>query len=200
MQINYRDKYKELKLKLKNLTDLSFRLGVEEGMRQSQVQQAQEAQQAAEQQAQMSAQQGQPGQPGPDGQMPGQSDEQGSPEGQQVGGSELDNHISELESMLQKMEKGSDEYLSLKKSLDKLQSFNVNQKAQGSINAIAKALKKPFALSHQATKNMNEPAKKALNLQEQLVNDVMKGWADEEASVLNQVNKTLGIEGILNKD
>lgn len=194
--VDFKQKYKELKSKFKETVDLAFRLGVEEGLRQSQVQQAQQQQQAAEQ-AQMAAQQGQPGQPG-DPEQQGQPQEDPN---QPQQGTELDSHIAELESMLQKMEdKTSDGYISLKKSLDKLQTFQGNQKAKIAINAIGKAMKKPFVLSEKATKNMSVPAKKALNLQEQLVSDIMKGFAEEEKKVAEQIHKTLSLEGILNRE
>ena len=199
MQINYKEKYKELKLKFKETVDLAFRLGVEEGMRQGQVQQAQQAQASAEaaQQAAMGGQPGQPGDPNAQGQegMPGQ---------EQSDGSELDQHIGQLESMLQKSESGSPEYLSFKKSLDGIKSFQSSlrqasdlKKSEKAINAIGKALKPAFALSKAATKNMSEPAKKALSMQEQIVNELMKSMSEEEAKATETITKTLNFEQIL---
>lgn len=212
MQINYREKYKELKLKVKDLADLSFRLGVEEGLRQGQIQQQQQQQQEMEmQQAQMAMQAQQGGQPGQPGQ-PGQEDpQQGDPNaqpGQEASnGSELDSHIAQLESMIQKSDTAAPEYQALKKSLDSVKAFQADlrqkydlKKGEQSIKAIGKALKKPFTINKRAESNLSQSAKGAIGSQEKLVQDIMKGWADEEKTVLAQVNKTLGIEGVLNKE
>lgn len=207
MQINYKEKYKELKLKLKDLSDLSFRLGVEEGLRQGQIQQQQQQQQMEMQQAQAAQAQGMLGEQGQPGQEDQQQDPNAQPGQEASNGSELDSHIAQLESMLQKTDAGKPEYAALKKSLDSVKAFQSDlrhkhdlKKSEEAIKAIGKALKKPFAMNKRAESNMSQFAKGALNSQEKLVQDIMKGWADEEKTVLAQVNKTLGIEGILSKE
>jgi hypothetical protein len=194
---NYKIKYKELKLKFKDTVDLAFRLGVEEGMRQGQVQQAQQAQAAAQQQAQMS-QMGQPGQDPnaqPGQEMPGQ---------EQSDGSELDQHIGQLEGMLQGSKPGSPEQGSLKKSLDGIKAFRSSlkqasdlRKSEKAIAAIGKAMNPSFTLGKAATKNMSAPAQKALSQQEQIVNEMMKSFAEEEKKASEAITKTLNFEQLL---
>lgn len=198
MQIDYKNKYKELKLKFKDTVDLAFRLGVEEGMRQGQVQQAQQAEAAAQQAAQM----GQPGQPGQD---PNAPPGQEMPGQEQSDGSELDQHIGQLEGMLQGSKAGSPEQASLQKSLVGIKAFQKSlkdssdlRKSEKAIAAIGKAMKKPgFTLGKGATKNMSQPAKAALNMQEQIVSTMMKSWEEEEKIASESINKTLKLEQLL---
>lgn len=192
MQQDYKMKYKELKLKFKETVDLAFRLGVQEGMRQGELQQAQQAQMAAQQ----AAAGGMPGQEGAPGQeMPGQGP---------ADGSELDQHIGTLESMLQKADPTSSEALSLKKSLDGIKAFKMSlkqasdlRKSEAALTAIGKAMKTPFTLGKAATKNMTETAKSALNSQEQILDNVMKSFAEEEQRATEAIKKTLSLEQVL---
>lgn len=184
-------KYKDLKLKFHDAVDVSFRLGFEAGAQQAQVQQAQQ-QQAAAEQAQQAAMMGQdPNAPGQEGQMPGE----------EANGSELDQHINTLEGMLGS---GSPDPASFQKSLNGIKSFMTDlktkyelKKSEKAIAAIGKALKSPFTLSKTATKNLSEPAKKALNMQEQIVSDLMKSFDEEEKKAAEAVTKTLNFEQIL---
>ncbi len=195
--IDYKQKYQELKLKFKETADLCFRLGVEEGLRQGQIQQAQQQQadaQAMQQQAQMQGQDPN-AQPGEEQQMPGQEGSDGS---------ELDQHIGHLESMLQKTEIGSIEYMNFKKSLDGIKNFQSGlkqkyelKKSEQAIKAIGKAMKPAFTLGKAATKNLSEPAKKALSMQEQIVADLMKSMDDEQAKAAEAITKTLSFEQLL---
>jgi hypothetical protein len=199
MQVDYKNKYKELKLKFKDTVDLAFRLGVEEGMRQGQVQQAQQAQASAEQAQQ--AQMGQPGQPGQDpNAQPGQ--EMNSPESPD--GSELDQHIGQLEGMLGQSKPGSPEQAEFQKSLNGIKAFQKSlkdisdlRKSEKAIAAIGKAMKAPFTLSRSATKNMSVPAQKALNMQEEIVKDFMKSFDEEKAKATETITKTLNYEQLL---
>lgn len=191
-------KYKDLKLKFMDAVDVAFRLGMEQGLQQAQVQQAQ--QQQADAQAQQAAMMGQPGQdpnadPSQEGQMPGQE----SPNG-----SELDSHISQLESMLGKTETGSLEYMNLKKSLDGIKSFQNSLKmahehkaSELTLKSIQKAMQPKFTLGKTATKNLSESGKKALNMQEQIVADLMKSMDDEQAKAQEAITKTLDFEQLL---
>lgn len=192
---DYKLKYEDLKLKFMDAVDVSFRLGMEQGLQQAQIQQAQQ-QQADAQAAQQAAAMGQnPNQPGQEGGMPGE---------EQTDGSELDQHINTLESMLGQSKPGSPEQQGLQKSLDGIKMFKNNlkqkfelKKSEEAIKAIGKAMKVPFTLSKAATKNMSEPAKKALNMQEQIVSELMKSMAEEEAKVTASITKTLDFEQIL---
>ena len=198
MQIDYKSKYKELKLKFKDTADLAFRLGVEEGMRQGQVQQAQQAQASAEQAAQASQMGGQPGQFGEPSGDSGQLGQEGTD------GSELDQHIGTLEGMLGQQTPGSPEQQQLQKSLNGIKAFKADlkqkydlRKSEQAIAAIGKAMKPAFTLSKAATKNLSEPAKKALSMQEQIVKDLMKSMDDEETKAKESIEKTLNLEQIL---
>lgn len=188
-------KYQDLKLKFLDALDVSFRLGFEQGANNAQIQQAQQDQMAA-QQAQMGQQPGQPGQDelaGNSGQL-----------GQQPDGSELDQHIDQLESMLQKTEAGSLEYINLKKSLDGIKSFQHGlkqtselRKSEHAIAAIGKAMKSPYTFSKTATKNLSEHGKRALNDQEKIVENLMKSFEEEEKKVSETITKTLNFEQLL---
>lgn len=182
-------KYKDLKLKFHDAVDVSFRLGYEAGAQGAQLQQAQQAEAAA------AAQPGMPGQPGED---PNAQMEPGSD------GSELDQHIGTLESMLSQSKPGSPEQAGLQKSLDGIKAFQSNlkqtyelKKSEQAIKAIGKAMKTPFTLSKAATKNLSESGKKALNMQEQIVADLMKSFAEEEARAAETITKTLSFEQLL---
>src|SRR5271165_1302820 len=96
---NWQLKYADLKLKFHDAVDTAFPLCFEQGAQQAQVQQAQQQQadaQAAQQAAAMG--QGQPGEP------PGDSGQFGQ---EPSNGSELDQHIGTLESMLGQSKPGS---------------------------------------------------------------------------------------------
>jgi hypothetical protein len=195
---DYRLKYNDLKLKFMDAVDVSYRLGVEYGLQQAQVQQAQQ-QQADAQAAQQAAAMGQ--QPGQPGEQSGDSGQFGQP---QSDGSEMDQHISTLEGMLGSAKAGSPEQAQMQKSLDGLKSFRKSlkdasdlKKSEQAIKAIGKAMKTPFTLSKNATKNMSEPAKKALNSQEQIVQDLMKSFEEEEKKASEQITKTLNFEQLI---
>ena len=196
---DYKLKYNDLKLKFMDAVDVSFRLGFEAGAQQAQVQQAQQ-QQADAQAAQQAAMGQQPGQPGQD-----PNDPNAQP-GQEMGqdGSELDQHIGQLEGMLGSSKPGSPEQQTLQKSLDGIKAFQSSlkqtyelKKSEQAIKAIAKSMRSPFTLGKQATKNMSQPAQKALNMQEQIVADLMKSMDDEQAKASEAVTKTLSIEQLL---
>jgi len=188
-------KYSDLKLKFHDAVDVAFRLGFEQGAQQAQVQQA--AQQQADAQAQQAAMMGQDpnSQPGQEGGMPGE---------EQTDGSELDSHISTLEGMLGSAKPGSPEQAGLQKSLDGIKLFKNElkhkydlRKSEKAIAAIGKAMAPKFTLSKAATKNMSEPAKKALNMQEKIVDELMKSMAEEETKATESITKTLNLENLL---
>jgi len=189
-------KYSDLKLKFHDAVDTAFQLGMEQGLQQAQVQQAQQDQAAAQ-----AAAQGMPGQPGQDpNAQPGQ--DPNSPESPD--GSELDQHIGKLESMLQKSDPTAPQTMELKKSLEGIKAFQSSlkqasdlKKSEKAIAAIGKAMKPAFTLSKGATKNLSEHGKKALNMQEQIVQDLMKAMDEESAKVSESINKTLSFENLI---
>jgi hypothetical protein len=199
---DWRTKYSDLKLKFHDSVDVAFRLGFEAGAQQASVQQAaqqQAAQQQADAQAQQAAMMGQGQDPNA---QPGQ--EQGMPGEEQSDGSELDQHIGTLEGMLGSAQPGSPEQAGLQKSLDGIKLFKNElkhkyelRKSEKAIAAISKAMAPKFTLSKAATKNMSEPAKKALNMQEKIVDELMKSMAEEEVKATESITKTLNLEQLL---
>lgn len=208
-QVNYKQKYEDLKMKYMQDVDTAFRLGFEQGSVQGQ-QDAQMAQQQAQQEQE--AAMGQPGQgQGSEG-TPAGAEQQANPNGGQIGdmepdsenpaGSELDQHIAKLESMVSKAEASPADIL---KAVHDLKHYRVQavemKKSSQAISGIAKALHKPaFKIGVQASHNMNDNAKRAVGMQEKIVSDIMKSWADEEKTATNSISKILGVEGLVKKD
>lgn len=196
----YKQKYKELKLKYMNSVETAFRLGFEQGKQQAQMDSmAQEQQQAMDS---MNAQNMQP----QDGQNPEAPQEEGQeqPMSAHPEGSELDQHIAELEGLLGKSELKADD---LQKALGKLkedrkksiQETELKKSAQA-IKGIAKNLHKPqFKMSKEASHNVTDNSKKALSMQQQIVSDVMKAWTEEESKASNDISNILNIEGVTDK-
>lgn len=132
-EINWKQKYNELKSKYMNAVDMAFRLGVEEGLKQGQLDSANQQLATAQAQQQDAAAAGAPGgdpagKPNNNGQ-PGTPDQGGAPDksgaasvqpppvegaapagaapmqdSEHPDGSELDQHIATLEGMLKKAE------------------------------------------------------------------------------------------------
>jgi hypothetical protein len=189
---DYRLKYADLKLKFHDAVDVAFRLGFEQGAQNAQVQQAQQAEAAAQQAAM---------QPGQDPNAPPGQDPN-SPE--QPDGSELDQHIQQLESMVNKPGSGAPEQAALQKSLNGIKAFQFGlkqaselRKSEKAIAAIAKSMKTPFTMSKTANKNLTEPGKRALNDQEKIVENLMKSFEEEETRAKEAITKTLNIEQLL---
>lgn len=232
-EVNYKQKYMELRAKYMNAVDVAFRLGFEEGGKQSQLDNAnQQVQQAqAEKQAMAGAAPGQPpaennnGAPGTPDQGSG-ADKSGAPsiqpapvdpakpapaagpggpapmkESENPEGSELDQHIAKLESMIQKSE---DPAADLKKSLDELKELSKNIKYQAelkksaeAIPAIAKALHKPqFKFGVQAAHNLNSTAKSAVSMHHNIVKNIMEKWEKEESKAGKDILSALNVEGV----
>jgi hypothetical protein len=204
-QVNYKQKYEELKMKYMQDVDTAFRLGFEQGTVQGQ-QDAQMAQQQAEAEAQNAAMGGQPG-GGSEG-SPAGAEQQANPNGGSIGdmepdtenpaGSELDQHIAKLESMVSKSETSPED---LKKAISDIKAFRVQamemKKSSMAISGIAKALHKPaFKIGKVASHNMNDNAKRAVGMQEKIVSDIMKSWEEEEKNASNSISKILGVEGL----
>jgi hypothetical protein len=190
--IDYKQKYQELKAKYMESVDQAFRLGYEDGMKQA-------TQDAAQQQMQQSMQ------PGMDEQGQ-QVDEQGNPiEGQPQDQSELDQHISQLESLLENKEANPEE---IQKTLHSLKSFRKSQleaielkKSAQAIPEIAKNLHKPqFKMNVQASSNLSDSSKKAITMQHKIVSDIMSKWEKQEAEASKEIKKAISIEGLLKKE
>ena len=206
-QVNYKQKYEELKMRYMQDVDTAFRIGFEQGSVQAQQDQMMQQQQAQqEQEAAMAGQQ--PGQGHGSEGTPAGAEQQANPNGGQIGdmepdsenpaGSELDQHIAKLESMVAKTETTPAD---LSKAINDIKSFRANavemKKSYKAISGISKALHKPaFKIGVQASHNMNDNAKRAVGMQEKIVTDIMKSWADEEQTAASKVTKILGIEGL----
>jgi len=215
-QVNYKQKYEDLKMKYMQDVDTAFRLGFEQGSVQG-MQDAQMAQQAA-QQEQDAAMAGQPGQgQGSEG-SPAGAEQMANPNGggiddvpdtENPAGSEFDQHIAKLESMVAKSETSPEE---IKKAVSELQSLSKSmkesvtmaremKKSNMAISGIAKALHKPaFKIGQQASHNMTANAKAAVGMQEKIVTDIMKSWEDEEKNASSRIGKILSVEGLTKKD
>ena len=187
---DYKIKYDDLKLKFHDAVDVSFRLGFEQGAQSAQMQQAQQQAQDAQMQMQQAQQMQQ------QGQQPGQEDPNnpGSPDSS---GSEMDQHINTLESMVNKQDPSSPETANMMKSLNAMKSLIEMKKSEKMINSIAKAMKPKFTIGKGANKNLSEHGKKALNDQEKIVEDLMKSFAEEEQKASEAIVKTLNFENLL---
>ncbi len=209
-QINYKQKYQELKMKFMESVDAAFRLGFEQGSVQGQqdAMMAQQQQQA-EQEAAMAGQQpgqgfGAEGSPAGEEQMnnPNGGGIEDVPDSENPAGTELDQHIAKLESMVSKSETSPED---LKKAISDIKSLRIQtvemKKSYKAISGIAKALHKPaFKIGQQASHNMTSNAKNAVGMQEKIVNDIMKSWEDEEKRAASNIGKILSVEGLVKKE
>jgi hypothetical protein len=206
-QVNYKQKYEELKMKFMESVDQAFRLGFEQGavqgMQDAQMQQQQVQQEADQNAAGIGQGQGSEGSPAGAEQMAnpnGGSVGDMEPDSENPAGSELDQHIAKLESMVSKAETKPADLL---KAISELQSLRKSQAAQitfgremkksyQAIPGIAQALHKPaFKMSQQASHNMNSNAKAAVGMQEKIVGDIMKSWEEEEKNATSDIQKIL---------
>lgn len=214
-QINYKQKYQELKMKFMESVDAAFRLGFEQGAVQ-----AQQDQMMMQQQQQAEAQQNAIGQGNGAEGSPAGAEQQANPNGGQIGdmepdsenpaGSELDQHIAKLESMLKAETPANPADLILlteqirgakRKMSEQAATAREMKKSQAAIPGIVKALHKPaFKLGVQASHNMNSNAKAAVGMQEKIVSDIMKSWEDEEQKAASGVKKILSIENLTKKE
>jgi len=192
MSMDYKAKYKEMRAQLIKSSDLAFRLGYEQGMKDAQVENMQmQMQQQAEQMAQQAAmmQGGQPGQEGQpmseeeaamqeQGGMP--QDEQGmeqapmEEEGQEMEPgqmTELDSHINELENLVQKGEKPS--VVELRKKVTDLSNLRKSQKAKVRSN-------KPQVAS----------------AQKKLVDGILKKWESESKMTAENLEELILKDGL----
>jgi hypothetical protein len=191
MSMDYKAKYKEMRAQLIKSSDLAFRLGYEQGMKDAQVenmqmQMEQQAQQMAQQAAMM-----QGGQPGQEGQPMSEEeaamqeqggapqDEQGMEQAQMEEeqemepgqGTELDNHINELESLVAKGEKPT--VTDLRKAVEALSNVRKNQKAK---------------------MKANKPA--VATAQKKLVDNILGKWERESKMTAENLEELIATEGL----
>ena len=184
-KVDWRQKYFELRSKYLNGLDVAYKMGVQEGMRQSeleqmqmQLQQAQQQAMAAQQQMAM-AQAGAPEEggevpPEEGGQMPPEGGEEMPPEmmeegaeGEEAGGDELDASIDELEGLVAKSESGDIDPAELLKAIHKMKESKEQV-----------------------------DSKKVLVKQRNIVDGIMKKWKEEETKATSDISKL--IEGFEN--
>jgi hypothetical protein len=222
-EVNWKGKYNELKAKFMESVDAAFRIGFEQGAQQA-TQQAAMEQQAKQQEMEAAAMGGGQGAPGADAQGPEAGDfaDQQDPapsvppaggqgvqpmqESEHPDGSELDQYIAKLESMLQKNEQL--DVKDLIKTINDLKGFQKSQKEQlqlaksaRAIPEIAKALHKPkFKLGVQANKNLTTVAKSAVTMQHKIVSDIMSKWESEEKNASKSILSQLSVEGLTKQE
>lgn len=206
-EINYKNKYLALRGKYMNDLDMAFRLGFEQGQQQAQQDQAMQAQQEQAQMDQMMAQAQSGAAPGQEGQpgeaAPGEQPMEAPAVG---GGSELDQHIAKLESMLNGSGAGADP--EIKKSIESLKSLRKAEleksqlrKSDQAVKGIVKALHKPqYKVSALANHNLSTNAKTAVSMQHKIVNDVMSKMQEEEKRASSEIKNILSVEGITKKE
>jgi hypothetical protein len=212
MENTYKSKYQQLKAQYMHAVDTAFRLGYEQGKNDAALDQM--AQQQQQEQDMMQAQagamqdpmagggspEGAPGEAGPSTPEP-----QMEPDSEHPDGSELDQHIAKLESLLGKSESNPEE---LVKALHDIKSLRMKQvqaielkKSAHAIKEISKALHRPsFKMGLNASHNMNDNAKRAVTLQHRIVSDVMKKWEEEEIRTSKGIGEILQIEGLTKKE
>lgn len=194
MSADWKVKYLDIRSKLKEATDVAFRLGYERGMKDgTQAAAMQQMQQQAQMQQAM-MQGGQPGAPGEDpsqggmppgeeqgGEMPPGGDEAmmdgAAPEemGDAQGGSELDQHINELEGLVAKGEKPS--VLDIRKAVQSLAGLRKNQK-----NAWAKK------------------TEKIIPAQKKVVDNILKKWEEESKRPSEKIEEIIKQHGLTVED
>jgi hypothetical protein len=201
-QVNYKNKYEELKSIFMSSVDSAWRDGYAHGAQDAQNEQAQQQQQQADLMAQTQAGQPQPGQEGAPGE--GQEQEAQAPNSQNPNGDELDQHIQKLEGMLGKSEISSVELGDLKKTLSDIRSLQVQINLTKSMESIKNTklggLNKSLSFSPKTKANLPEVAKNTLTLQEKIVADVFSKWSKDEAKATNDIHSALNIENITKKD
>lgn len=193
-RIDYRSKYIELKSKFMNTVDLSWRLGYEQGLKDAQMEQMQQQAQADAMAAQ------QPQQPGQEGEQVPQDQEQAAMQ-QDTQDDELGQHIEKLENMLGKSEISSLELENLKKTLNDIRSLQTQINLTKSMESIrGLKLNKSLVLSPKTEANLSEPAKKALSLQQKIVEDVFKKWETDSSKTASGISSILSVEGLTKSD
>ena len=179
MAADYKKKYLDIRSKLIESVDVAFRDGYEQGMKEG----AEQAQQQAEQEQMMMEQQQMQQEAAMNGQAPEAMDgvppeapmgeEEMMPEemGGEEAGSELDQHISELEGMVSKGEKPK--IADLRKAVAGMVDLRKNQK-----NVFAKK------------------TEKIISGQKNLVDNILNKWEKEATSVTENLEEVIKEHGI----
>ena len=179
MAIDYKQKYLDIRDKLIDASDVAYRLGFEQGMKEGQMaaqqQQMQEQmmmeQQQAEAEAMAAAQGGDP--EAMDGVPPEAPGEEMPPEMSEEEGSELDDHISELENMVAKGEKPK--ILDIRKVVEAMGTLRKAQKSKS-----------------------EKQVEKRVSQQKNMVDNILKKWEKEADtdSVTKQLEDTIKEHGL----
>jgi len=163
--IDYKTKYLDLKARYINSVDVAYRTGFEEGYNKGQTE-------TQLQQMQM-MQQGAQG-----GQLPPQATQEKS--------GELDQYIAQLEEAIQKSEPDVSD---IKKALEQVKTVQMLKKAQEV---------SPFApRKHQTStgyKNMTHQDRKAIDMQESVVDSIVSKWEQEERAAVEKTHELLNTE------
>jgi hypothetical protein len=198
--IDYKAKYKDLKTKYLETVDLAWRLGYEQGLKDSQLDQAQQA--LAQPQMDPNAQPGMPGQEEVEGaSSEAQPGEESAAPSNNPNQDELGDHIEKLEGMLGKSEISSLDLQDLKKTLNDIRSLQVSINLTKTMESAKHAkLAKSYTFSPKTKANLPPVAQKALNTQEEILKSVFQKWENESKQASNDISSILGIEGITKKD
>ena len=174
MLANYKVKYIDMRAKLLEATDVAYRLGYEEGLKEGeQVAQQKEAEEAAlQQQAAMGDMPPEEGSmPSEEGSMP---PEEGSmpPEGiDEEAASELDDHIDQLHSLVAKGEKPK--VTDLRKTIKSLTNLRKSQKDK-----------------------WRKKTEKTTSSQKNLVDGILAKWEKESKNVTENLENIIKEDGI----
>lgn len=182
---SYKAKYHEIRSKLISATDVAYRLGYEQGLKEGEqaAQRVQEQEQMAMEQAALAGQ-GMPGEAGMEGGIDaaaGASDPEQSPTEEAIddaemmnaaqGGTELDQHIDELESLVAKGEKPK--VTDIRKAVEALSSVRKSYKEK--------------------TKKRQ---KKVVSAQKQFVDNILKSWDTEQKEVAENLEDIIKEHGL----
>lgn len=215
--INYKLKYQQLKSQFMDSIDVAFRLGYEQGAQQATIDSNQQQMQQQQAQAQLGQQPGQPGQDQSVGQFSNNqkgssagAEQMGNPnaasthsaqpdslqESENPAGSELDQHIAELEGMLKSEDATVAGLLEITSKIKNLRQSMELKKSSMAISAISQALHKPaFNLGVQASHNLSDSSKAAVNMQEKIVSDIMAQWDEESNKTSKDISDILNLAG-----
>lgn len=195
MSASWKIKYLDIRAKLKEATDVAFRLGYERGMKDGTQAAAMQQMQQQAQMQQAVMQGGQPGQPGQEGEMPPGAEDQGQPMpsgeegsdeaqmaapapeemGDEQGGSELDQHINELQGLVAKGEKPS--VVDVRKAVMALAGLRKNQKD-----------------------NWTKKIEKVVPAQKKVVDSILKKWEDESKKPSEKIEEIIKQHGLKIED
>lgn len=204
--IDYKAKYMDLRARFIEALDLSFRQGYEQGQKDAQIESSmQQAQMAMQQAQQMSGQQQDPNQEQPqDPAQAGAAPEMMAQQGQNSG-TELDSLIGELEGLVNKSEISKED---LKKSISAIKESAMFMGLNKAIskNSPFKSRLKPVAIpmnkgmSGSYSHNLSSEDKKAVAMQQAIIDNVFKKWENESADTGTKITQTISTEALTKKE